>query len=206
MIKCPSCGYNNEDVAPKCVECQAALKPTVMAMSSATMEADDNLEKTARVDHIPKFELLSALDSAPVPEVTLPSALIFPEGVPESPATAPALTPQAIVVDSKPHLVVLRGEKIDMQYPIYPGKNFIGRTDEKPVDIDLECQERADQIWTSRQHAVITFEHDLMTIEDLNSLNGTFVNRARVHPGQLRTLQVNDIIQCGTVQMRVVLD
>jgi pSer/pThr/pTyr-binding forkhead associated (FHA) protein len=85
------------------------------------------------------------------------------------------------------------------------GKNYLGRTDEKPVDIDLENQEPADRIWTSRQHAVINFENGVLTVEDLNSLNGTFVNRTRVHPGQIRTLQVNDIIQVGTVQMRVII-
>ena len=42
--------------------------------------------------------------------------------------------------------------------PIYEGHNFIGRADEKPVDIDLEDQEPPDRIWSSRQHALITFE------------------------------------------------
>ena len=54
------------------------------------------------------------------------------------------------------------------------------------MDIDLDDQEAADRIWSSRQHAVITFENGTLTIEDLNSLNGTFVNRTRVHPGQVR--------------------
>jgi hypothetical protein len=112
---------------------------------------------------------------------------------------------EALPKESKPRLVVLRGEKVDMQYPIYSGKNYIGRSDEKPVDIDLENQEPVDRIWTSRQHAIITFDNGALTIEDLNSLNGTFVNRTRVHPGQMRTLQVNDIIQVGTVQMRVIV-
>jgi len=29
--------------------------------------------------------------------------------------------------------------------------NFIGRADEKPVDIDLEDQEPPDRVWCSRQ-------------------------------------------------------
>ncbi|MCX7667130.1 MAG: FHA domain-containing protein [Gemmataceae bacterium] len=102
-----------------------------------------------------------------------------------------------------PYLVVIRGEILDMTYRLYPGKNFIGRTDEKPVDIDLENQEPPDRIWTSRQHAVITYENGILTIEDLNSLNGTFVNRTRVHPGQPRQITVNDIVQIGTVQLKV---
>ncbi len=102
-------------------------------------------------------------------------------------------------------MIVLRGEKIDLKYPLYPGKNFLGRTDDKPVDVDLEDQEPPDRIWTSRQHAVIHYENGVLALEDLNSLNGTFVNRTRVHPGQMRTLQGNDIIQVGTVQLRLIL-
>ena len=102
-------------------------------------------------------------------------------------------------------MIVVRGQRIDVQYPIYPGKNYLGRTDDKPVDIDLEDQEAQDRIWTSRQHAVVTFEEGKLTLEDLNSLNGTFVNRNRVHPGQIKELQANDVIQVGTVHMKVVL-
>jgi hypothetical protein len=105
----------------------------------------------------------------------------------------------------KATLIVVRGEKIDMAYPLYPGKNYLGRTDEKPVDVDLECQEPADRVWTSRQHAVIHLDDGVLSIEDLNSLNGTFVNRTRVHPGQVRALAPNDVIQVGTVQLRLVV-
>ena len=44
-----------------------------------------------------------------------------------------------------------------------------------------------------------------MSIEDLNSANGTYVNRTRVYPGSKRPLNVNDIIQIGNVQMKVIV-
>jgi len=88
---------------------------------------------------------------------------------------------------------------------IYEGRNFIGRPDERPVDIDLVDQESPDRVWASRQHAVVTYENGVLTIEDLNSLNGTFVNRARITPGQQRVLQVNDVIQIGTVHLKVTM-
>src|SRR5262249_59470275 len=105
--------------------------------------------------------------------------------------------------DARPRLVVLRGQKINAEFPLYEGLNFIGRADEKPVDIDLEDQEPPDRVWCSRQHALISFEEGVLTIEDLNSSNGTYVNRARIYPGQKRPLNVNDVIQIGTVQMKV---
>ena len=84
---------------------------------------------------------------------------------------------------AQPKLVVLRGQKRNAEYPIYEGLNFVGRADEKPVDIDLEDQEPPDRVWSSRQHACINFENGELSIEDLNSSNGTFVNRARIYPG-----------------------
>jgi len=101
--------------------------------------------------------------------------------------------------------VVLRGQRRNAEYPIYGGQNFIGRADEKPVDIDLEDQEPPDRVWCSRQHALITFENSKLTLEDLNSSNGTYLNRARVYPGQPQPLKANDVIQIGNVQLKVVV-
>jgi len=102
-------------------------------------------------------------------------------------------------------LLVLRGQKRNVEYPLYEGLNFIGRADEKPVDIDLEDQEPPDRVWCSRQHCLITFEESKLTIEDLNSANGTFVNRTRIYPGKSQPLNVNDVVQIGNVQLRVIV-
>ena len=72
---------------------------------------------------------------------------------------------------------------MNAEYPIYPGRNYIGRTTDKPADIDLTGQEPPEQVWSSRQHAVVILDRGGLTIEDLNSLNGTFVNRTRLSPG-----------------------
>jgi hypothetical protein len=104
-----------------------------------------------------------------------------------------------------PKLVVLRGVKINAEYPIYEGRNTVGRFADKPVDIDLLSQESLEQIWCSRQHAVVTYKKGVLSIEDLNSLNGTWVNGGRVHAGQARILKAGDIVQIGTVQMKVVV-
>jgi hypothetical protein len=104
-----------------------------------------------------------------------------------------------------PRLLVLRGQKRNVEYPIKQGKNIIGRADGTSVDIDLENQELPDHVFCSRQHACLTFAVDQLTIEDLNSSNGTYVNRARVTPGQTCTLTVNDIIQISNIQLKVVV-
>ncbi len=125
-----------------------------------------------------------------------------------TPAPAPAAPPAAgaaLPAGAQPRLVVQRGQKRNVEYPIYEGLNFIGRADEKPVDIDLEDQEPPDRVWCSRQHACIKFEADVLTLEDLNSANGTYLNRARVYPGQPQPLKPTDVIQIGNVQLKVVV-
>ena len=122
------------------------------------------------------------------------------------PATARADQPPAPTPPPpQPKLVVLRGMKINAEFPIYEGRNTVGRFADKPVDIDLVSQESTEQIWCSRQHAALTYDKGNVVIEDLNSLNGTFVNRSRIHPGQQRPLQPNDVVQVGTVQFRLVM-
>ena len=127
----------------------------------------------------------------------------MPPVVEPKPAPTPSAASKGLPSGAQPKLRVLRGQRIGVEYPLYEGLNFIGRADEKPVDIDLEDQEPPDRIWSSRQHALISFEEGKLAIEDLNSSNGTFVNRTRIYPGQKRPLNVNDVIQIGTVQMKV---
>ncbi|MCI0376709.1 MAG: FHA domain-containing protein [Gemmataceae bacterium] len=103
----------------------------------------------------------------------------------------------------KARLLVVRGAKPGMEYPIFEGQNVIGRADEKPVEVDIEFQEFPERIWSSRQHAVIVCDNGSLVIEDLNSSNGTYVNRSRVPPGKKQGLRANDIIQIGEVQLKV---
>lgn len=114
----------------------------------------------------------------------------------------PAETPAPPVLAFR--LVVLRGQRVAAEYPIYEGRNTIGRFVDKPVDIDLVAQEPVEQVWASRLHAAIVLNQGVALVEDLNSLNGTWVNGARLHPGQFRQLKPNDVIQIGTIQMKFV--
>jgi hypothetical protein len=135
-----------------------------------------------------------------------PAPVPAPAPAPAAPAPAPAPAEGAaapLPPGAQPRLLVLRGQKRNVEYPVYEGLNFIGRADEKPVDIDLEEQEPPDRIWCSRQHACIAFENDQLLIEDLNSANGTYVNRTRVYPGQKKPLAIGDVVQIGNVQLKV---
>lgn len=142
---------------------------------------------------------------APVEPTPAPAPAPVPTPAPAPAAAAPAAAGRAIPAGASPHLVVQRGQKVGIEFPIYGGDNYIGRADDKPVDVDLEDQEPPDRVWTSRQHAVLHYDEDAgsITLEDLNSSNGTFVNRARVYPGQPRSLVLGDVIQIGTVHLKL---
>jgi hypothetical protein len=139
-----------------------------------------------------------------------PPKMPEPEPPPKvEPAPPPVVSepppPPSLPRGAEPRLLVLRGQRRNVEYPIYEGLNFIGRADEKPVDIDLEDQEPPDRIWCSRQHALVSLEAGKLVLEDLNSANGTYLNRNRVYPGQKQPLKVNDIIQIGNVQLKVIV-
>ena len=95
---------------------------------------------------------------------------------PSDAATLDAAPAEAPPAGAAPKLVCVRGQKLGIEYPVYEGDNFLGRSDEQPVDIDLDDQELPDHIWSSRQHAKLSLENGVLSVEDLNSANGTYVN------------------------------
>jgi pSer/pThr/pTyr-binding forkhead associated (FHA) protein len=115
------------------------------------------------------------------------------------------VTAEALPPGATPKLVCVRGLRTGVEYPVYEGENFIGRSDEQPVDIDLDDQERPENIWSSRQHAVIRLENGVLTIEDLKSANHTYVNRTRAEPGTKVALKVGDLVQIGGIHLKVQL-
>ncbi len=186
--------------------------PMAMAMAEAVeaipMAEAETVEAEAveamPVEAMPMAEaapLIAVSDPMPVIPAPLAPPMAAPPPVPAAaPAAGAGLPPGA-----QPRLVVLRGQKRNVEYPIFEGLNFIGRADDKPVDIDLEDQEPPDRVWCSRQHACIDFEGGQISIEDLNSANGTFLNRGKLYPGQKKQLSVNDVIQIGNVQMKLIV-
>ncbi len=154
-------------------------------------------------------------DDGPAVHATVP--LLLPGSaqhtVPMSQLGGPVTVPRpaADTADSippparHPRLVVVRGEAPGAVFPLLAGKNYLGRAGDKPVDIDLTPQEPVERVWTSRQHACVTADAAGLLVEDLVSLNGTFVNRDRLHPGHPKPLHPGDVVQVGEVQLRVEL-
>jgi hypothetical protein len=211
MIKCPFCAFDNEDGALFCEQCKSDLGGVEAAIPAAIPMAEPappvaepmSAGMPPTVSPLETVPLAAASPAPAVPEPPPVAAVAAPVELAAAAPAAPAEAAAAGAFAATPKLLVIRGLKMNVTYPVYQGENFIGRSDEKPVDIDLDDQEAPDRVWSSRQHAVIIFNNGEMTIEDLNSANGTFVNRNRVYPGQKQALKPNDVVQVGTVQMRV---
>jgi pSer/pThr/pTyr-binding forkhead associated (FHA) protein len=81
----------------------------------------------------------------------------------------------------------------------------IGRLDPASAsfpDVDLTTDDALDR-GVSRRHAKITRRGHEVFIEDLGSMNGTFVNRKKLTPYLPETLRNGDQLQLGKLMLRV---
>ncbi|HEY1375432.1 MAG TPA: FHA domain-containing protein [Gemmataceae bacterium] len=184
MIRCASCQAENPSGAAVCAQCQAELPA-------------NGHDDTPTLHTLPKLVVVHEVAAA----TSGPSA---PAPATDGGAILPTVkTPPPTPLSAPPRLKVIRGLRVNTEFPLYDGENLVGRGDDRPVDVDLRDQEPRDRVWASRNHAVITLADGVLTIEDLNSTNGTYVNRHRIYPGSKRTLKVDDVLQIGTIQLKV---
>lgn len=118
----------------------------------------------------------------------------------EAPAPAePASTGGVSAVSQlKARMTIIRGGTLGKEFPLQDGNNLIGRWDPDSgafPEVDLEMEDPEARI--SRKHALIRVGEQI-TIEDIGSLNGTFVNRGRrLEPGAPVELHDGDEVIIG---------
>jgi diguanylate cyclase (GGDEF)-like protein len=84
-------------------------------------------------------------------------------------------------------LVVIYGEELGRKYDLEEGKTIIGRSSKSDIQIDHDS--------VSRQHVKVTAEEGRVSIEDVGSTNGTFLNDESLK-GSVG-LRNNDLIKVG---------
>jgi len=101
-------------------------------------------------------------------------------------------------------LVITRGASSGRAYLIREGENLIGRTDKETNIIpQVDLDEVDSEAKISRRHALIERRGDIVTIRDIGSLNGTFVNRsARLADREVVKLRNGDEVIIGDVFLR----
>lgn len=96
-------------------------------------------------------------------------------------------------------LVVMRGDTKGKSFWIEEGENLIGRWDPDAgafPDVDLDAEDV--DVKVSRKHAVLERRGAQFWLTDLDSRNGTFVNRGeRLAPSQKQEIKIGDEIVIG---------
>jgi pSer/pThr/pTyr-binding forkhead associated (FHA) protein len=199
MIRCSECGHDNMDGLEYCDACGAKLPasaPTAEPLSTPTTPEAEAMPPSPA----PSSEEIEAGAS----ETTQPEAPPVPVSAPAVPVS-PASTPATVAIQNA-KLTVVRGGTVGKIFPLQLGDNLIGRWDPDSgafPEVDLETDDPEARI--SRKHALIRVG-DQVTIEDIGSLNGTFVNRGRrLEPGSPVMLKEGDEIIIGKTFFRISL-
>ena len=193
MIRCAECGHENMDGLEYCDACGAKLTLTPQASP-----------EPAPVSTPPETETPTVTSSSEPPVTTGESEAAAPEAAPV--AVSAPLTPTPAVVIQNAKLTLVRGGTVGKVFPLQVGDNLVGRWDPDSgafPEVDLETDDPEARI--SRKHALIRVS-DQIEIEDIGSLNGTFVNRGpRLEPGSPVTLKDGDEIIIGKTFFKVSL-
>src|SRR5271163_860337 len=213
MIKCSECGYENIDGLDYCDGCGAKL-----VAGPATAPASENggaAEPEPAAPPAPAAEAAPAAVEAhpeppaseaptgeikPPPEASAAAVAATPAAEAPAAATPAAAAPAAAAVSSaRAKLQVVRGGRKGQEFPLEDGNNLVGRWDPETgafPEVDLDQDDPEAKI--SRKHALIRFEGGKITVEDIGSLNGTYVNRQpRLMPGNPVELKMGDEIIIG---------
>lgn len=93
------------------------------------------------------------------------------------------------------HLVILYPQQAFRQIPLVRGKSVIGRGSEADIRLDDEM--------ISRKHCEISWEDGKVTLRDLGSTNGTFVDGAALS-NRPKTIDSENRLQIGKMVLKVV--
>ena len=101
-------------------------------------------------------------------------------------------------------LEVVKGRTVGRMFPLAGGSTVLGNDLKGRAGIDLATEEGTSPRRMAAQQAEVVGGDDGLSVRDLDSPGGTFVNRQRLLAGQTRRLELGDVIQVGGVQLRVV--
>jgi FHA domain len=231
MIKCSECGYENMEGLDYCDGCGAKLEPATSPDSSgdpgtsATPGSSTPATPEARpVDEIPVAGASAAAESGTAaaaastvpPEAStanehiavVPEPSKAPTGEMTAGAAAPVSTAEVAAAPFKAKLSIIRGGRRGQEFELESGNNLVGRWDPETgafPEVDLDADDPEAKV--SRKHALIRIDAGKITIEDIGSLNGTYVNRQpRLQPGAPLDLKDGDEIIIGKTFLKLAIN
>ena len=97
-----------------------------------------------------------------------------------------AYTPGEVDDEGRPDLVEITGPALVVRSGGgRAGETFVLDDEETTIGRSPDCDIFLDDVTVSRRHAIVRRNGDNLAIEDLGSLNGTFLNRRRIESGEL---------------------
>ncbi|HVA68960.1 MAG TPA: FHA domain-containing protein [Candidatus Binataceae bacterium] len=222
MTKCGECGYENIDGLDYCDGCGAKLEASASAAAAAPPAVEPSAPPEPPAAPSPSEpEAPAAMMDAPGEPAVAAEPALAPEPVVSPPASdaptgeikpppAPPAEPVAAAMPShfKSKLSVVRGGRKGQEFPLEDGNNLVGRWDPETgafPEVDLDQDDPEAKI--SRKHALIRIENAKITVEDIGSLNGTYVNRQpRLQPGNPVELKAGDEIIIGKTFLKLVVE
>jgi hypothetical protein len=233
MIKCSECGYENMDGLDYCDGCGAKLEssavhdagstaaPSAAAPSSSTPTASEpaSVNEMAVAGAAPPASEAAASAAATessvsaepstsnehVTVVSEPAAAKAPTGEMDAGAAAPVSGAQIAAAPFKAKLSIIRGGRRGQEFELESGNNLVGRWDPETgafPEVDLDADDPEAKV--SRKHALIRIDAGKITIEDIGSLNGTYVNRQpRLQLGSPLDLKDGDEIIIGKTFLKL---
>ena len=203
MIRCAECNEEQMDGLEYCDICGAKLEAGAIVLGKvqtteeapAEVEASTEAAAEEAAAETAEAEEDGSAEAAGDESAETPEAEAAPEAV--------ALSDDQAAVGSA-SLTITRGGTVGKVFELQAGDNLVGRWDPDSgsfPEVDMENDDPEARI--SRKHALIKFGSEL-TIEDIGSLNGTFVNRGqRLEPGSPVPLKDGDEIIVGKTFFKV---
>jgi len=208
MIKCSECGYENTDGLDYCDGCGAKLTAAASTGNGGGAPADNEGAPAPEAALTPPQSEAAPVQGTAEAAATPPPSEV-PTGEIKPPPSAPAEAPAAeAAAAAKAKLQVIRGGRKGQEFPLENGNNLVGRWDPETgafPEVDLDQDDPEAKI--SRKHALIRFESGKITVEEIGSLNGNYLNRQpRLMPGNPIELKSGDEIIIGKTFLKLIVE
>lgn len=184
-VQCPQCGTQNLAGTMFCDNCGASLQGA---------PAGPGPVAPTPFPQPPQYP----------PQVPVAPGFPQPPPVPGYPPPQPGYPPPGPVVGAAPPVparLMVGGQQVMVPQK---AEAIIGRADIASgwnPDVDLTPFGGTPEAGVSRKHAKLVWQGVSWAIEDLNSVNGTYVRGARIAPNQGTPLNAGDPLQLGKLQL-----
>lgn len=190
-VQCPQCGTQNMAGTMFCDNCGSSLQGVASAPGGMPPQQFPQPQQYPVQPQYPP-------QVPPAPGFQQPPAAPgFPPQQPGYPMPGPAVgapppVPARLMIGGQQVMVPQKAEVIVGRSDIASGWN---------PDVDLTPFGGTPEAGVSRKHAKLVWQGAGWVIEDLSSVNGTYLRGARIAPAQRMPINAGEVLQLGKLQM-----